>query len=142
MERLVTYLKRERQWSHTFSCRRMVEEVTTFTDSDCAGSKENRQSSSAGVILLGNHVLKAYTRKQHIIARSSAEAELYAAAVRASVSKAGVSMMSDLGYTMQLGQGICRKSILMRHTCGCKMKLDPKGCKCEGSRSRKTLQTC
>ena len=45
-----------------------------------AGDTETRKSSSAGVALMGRHVLKAYSRKQKIIARSSAEAELYAAA--------------------------------------------------------------
>ena len=52
----------------------LVEEVTTFSDSDQAGYEEIRKSSSAGVILLGNHTLKAHTLKQNIIARSSAEA--------------------------------------------------------------------
>ena len=55
----------------------MVEEVATFSDSDWAGCKETRISSSAGVIMLGDHALKAYTRKQNIIARISAAAELF-----------------------------------------------------------------
>ena len=75
-----------------------VEEVTTFTDSDWAGCKEIRKSSSAGVVMLGNHTLKAYTRKQKIIARSSAEAELHAAALGASESKGTVSLLTDLGH--------------------------------------------
>ena len=78
--------------------RETVEEVTTFTDSDWAGCKETRKSSSAGVVMLGEHALKAYTRKQKIIARSSAEAELYAAALGASESKGIVSLLRDLGY--------------------------------------------
>ena len=73
----------------------MVEEVTTFTDSDWAGCKETRKSSSAGVILFGNHALKANTCKQKIIARNSAEAELYAAALGASESKGIVSLLKD-----------------------------------------------
>ena len=44
--------------------------------------------------MLGAHALKAYTRKQKIIARSSAEAELYAAAL-------GASLLRDLGYEMK-----------------------------------------
>ena len=64
--------------------RKIVEEVKMFTDSDWAGCKETRKSSSAGVVMPGAHALKAYTRKQKIIARSSAEAELYAAALGAS----------------------------------------------------------
>ena len=60
--------------------------------------KETRKSSSAGVILLGKHALKTYTRKQNIIARSSAEAELYAVALGASESNGIVSLLKDLGY--------------------------------------------
>ena len=74
----------------------MVEEVTTFSDSDWAGRKGTVQSSSAGVVLLGSHTLKAYTRKHKTIARSSAEAELFAAASRASES-----VLKDLGYGMK-----------------------------------------
>ena len=65
----------------------MTSEVTVFSDSDWAGDKETRKSSSAGVALVGRHHLKAYTRKQKIIARSSAEAGLYAAALGASEAK-------------------------------------------------------
>ena len=51
--------------------------------------------------LLGNHTLIGYTRKQKIIARSSAEAELCAAALGASESKGTVSLLKDLGYEMK-----------------------------------------
>ena len=77
---------------------KQVEEVTTFTDSDWAGCKETRKSSSAGVVLFGEHALKSYTRKQKVIARSSAEAELYAAAWGASESEGIVSLLGDPGY--------------------------------------------
>ena len=53
------------------------------------------------MILLGNHALKACTRKQNIIARSSAEAELYAAAMGASEPTGIVSLLKDLGYGMK-----------------------------------------
>ena len=55
-----------------------------FFDADWAGDKETRKSSSAVVALVGRHHLQAYTRTQKIIASSSAEAELYAAALGAS----------------------------------------------------------
>ena len=98
LKRLARYLKCERQWGQVFKYGKTIEEVTTFTDSDWASCKETRKSSSAGVVMLGEHTLKAYTRKQKIIARSSAEAELYAAALGASELKAIVSLMRDLGY--------------------------------------------
>ena len=50
----------EHWWKHNvISCGEMANAVTTFTDSDWAGCKESAKSSSAGVIHLGNHALKA-----------------------------------------------------------------------------------
>ena len=97
LKRLARYLKRERQWGQVFEYGKMAEELAAFTDSDWAGCKETRKSSSAGVLMLGGHTLKAYTRKQKAIAKSSAEAELYAAALGASAAKGVQSMMRDLG---------------------------------------------
>ena len=76
---------------------KQVEEVTTLTESDWAGCKETRKSSSAGVVMFGEHALQSYTRKQKVIARSSAEAELYAA-LGASESKGIASLLGDPGY--------------------------------------------
>ena len=83
------------KWCQIFRYRKLVEEVTSYTDSDWAGSKETRKSSSAGVVMLGDHALKAYTRKQKIIARSGAEAELHAADSGASETTGIVSLLRD-----------------------------------------------
>ena len=45
--------------------------------------------------------MKTYTRKQNVIAKSSAEAELYAAALGASEAKGVQSMMCDLGFAVK-----------------------------------------
>ncbi len=50
----------------------------TDTDSDWAGDKRSRTSTSGGVIKLGCHVLKSWSSTLHCIALSSGEAELYA----------------------------------------------------------------
>ena len=42
--------------------------------------------------------MKACTRKQKVVAKSSAEAELYAAALGVSEAKGVQSMMRDLGF--------------------------------------------
>ena len=51
--------------------------------------------------LLGRHILKAYTRKKKVIAKSSAEAELYAALLGASEAKGVQSMMRDMGFAVK-----------------------------------------
>ena len=101
----------------------MSSEVTVFSDSDWAGDKEIGKSSSAGVALVVRHFWKAYTRKQKIIARSSAETKLNAAALGASEAKGVESMMCDLGFAVKPVLIIDAKAterILLRHEL-CKM---------------------
>ena len=98
----------------------MSSEVTVFSDADWAGDKEMRKSSSAGVSLVERHFLKAYTRKQEIIARGSAEAEMCAAALGASGAKGVPSMMRDLGFTVKI-DAQATEHIVHRHEIG-KMK--------------------
>ena len=52
--------------------------VTAYTDFDWAGCVKTAKSTSGFVICIGEHVLKAYSRQQKVVALSSAEAELYA----------------------------------------------------------------
>ena len=52
-------------------------------------------------MMLGGHTLKAYTRKQKVIAKSSAEAELYAAVLGASEAKGFQCMMCDWGFAVK-----------------------------------------
>ena len=73
--------KLKRQWGQVFECGKMAEELAVFTD-----------SSSAGVLMLGGHTMKA---------KSRAEAELYAAALEASEAKGVQSMMRDLGFAVK-----------------------------------------
>ena len=101
LKRLVQFLKGERQWIQVFEFGDMSSQVTVFSDSGWAGDKKTRKSSSAVIALVGQHFLKAYTRKQQIIVRSSAGAELYAVALRASEAKVIQSMMCDLGFTVK-----------------------------------------
>ena len=99
LKRLVRYLKRERQWCHTFEYGRMAEEVTTFTDSGWASYKETRKSSSAGArrsCLQSVHAeAKDHCKKQ------GRDTELFAAALGASESKGIVSLLKNLGYEMK-----------------------------------------
>ena len=99
LKRLASYLKRKRQWGQVFEYGKIAEELTVFTGSDWAGCKETRMSSS--VLMLGGHTMKAYTRKQKVIAKSSTEAELYAAALGASEAKGVQSMMYHLGFAVK-----------------------------------------
>ena len=61
----------------------VVNEVVVWTDSDHAGCGETRKSTSGGVMMLGGHMILAWSKQQTIVAISSGEAEAeYYALVR------------------------------------------------------------
>ena len=53
------------------------QKVRVFTDSDWAGCRKTRKSSSGGALMLGVHCIKAWCSTQGALALSSAEAEYY-----------------------------------------------------------------
>jgi hypothetical protein len=75
-------------------------ELCVFSDSDWAGCRRTRRSTSGGVVLLGGHCLKTWSSTQAPIALSSAEAEYYAM-VEASTRAIGMkSMLLELGVSV------------------------------------------
>ena len=52
-----------RQWIQVLEFGNMSSVVTVVFGSDWAGDTETRKISSAGVALVGRHLLKSYTRK-------------------------------------------------------------------------------
>ncbi len=72
-------------------------QITTYTDSNWAGCKKTRKSTSAANIMMGKHCIKTYSKTQSTIALSSAEAELYAV-VRGTQETMGIlSIINDYG---------------------------------------------
>ena len=71
--------------------------VSAYSDSDWAGDRVSRKSTSGGCLVRGSHLIKCWAKGQHVIALSSGEAELYAC-VRASSEAVGLkSVMKDMG---------------------------------------------
>jgi hypothetical protein len=76
--------------------------LRTFSDSDWAGCKRTRKSTSGGAIAVGGGVLKSWSSTQNTIARSSGEAEYYAL-VKAAAEALGVQAVAkDLGWDMSI----------------------------------------
>ncbi len=75
--------------------------ITTFTDSDWAGCKRTARSTSGGVVTIGDHVIKSYSKQQKVVALSSAEAELYAMVAASAETLAIQSYARDLGMELQ-----------------------------------------
>ena len=63
LKRLVRYLKGKRQWIQVFEFGDMGSEVTVFSDSDWAGDKETRFSSSARGRLCGTTSFECVHKK-------------------------------------------------------------------------------
>ena len=75
--------------------------VTVFTDSDWAGCVKSAKSTSGGIVTIGDHVIKTYSRQQRVIALSSAEAELYAMVAASAEGLACIALARDLGVTIE-----------------------------------------
>jgi hypothetical protein len=71
--------------------------LSVFSDSDWAGCRRTRRSTSGGAVLVGSHCLKTWSSTQAPIALSSAEAEYYAMVEAATRCLGLRSMLSELG---------------------------------------------
>ena len=74
--------------------------ATSYTDSDWAGCRKTAKSTSGGIVMLGSHVIKSYSRQQKVIALSSAEAELYAMVAASAETLAIIAYAEDLGMVI------------------------------------------
>ena len=74
--------------------------ISTYTDSDWAGCVETAKSTSGGVITIGKHTVKSYSRQQKTVALSSAEAELHAMVAASAETLGVVGLCKDLGMSV------------------------------------------
>ena len=99
-KKVARYLLGRPRVSMNFPWQNEENELTVFSDSDWAGCTASRKSTSGGVLMVGKHLLKTYSRQQKTIALSSAEAELYAL-VAASAEALGLQAYAvDLGMSL------------------------------------------
>ena len=74
---------------------------SVYSDSDWAGCRETRKSTSGACLMHGGHLLKSYSRTQSNVALSSAEAELYATVSAASEGIGLGAMARDYGRDLR-----------------------------------------
>ena len=79
LKRVARYLKFRPTLTTVFPWQAACHKVTVYTDSDWAGDRVTRKSTSGGVVMVGMHALKTWGKDQSVVAMSSGEAELYAA---------------------------------------------------------------
>ena len=104
LKRLGRYLVGRTRITHKFEYQTENPDILGWSDSDWAGSGADcsRKSTSGGVIMIGNHVVKTWATTQATFALSSGEAEYYALVKCSSVAIGVKSMLCDLGITMSI----------------------------------------
>ena len=100
LKRLGRYLLGAGRVSLQFKYQRGFKHVDVWTDSDWAGDRLQRKSTSGGVVRLGEHCIKMWSSTQKSIALSSGEAEFYALVKGGSIGIGIGSMLSDLGIVV------------------------------------------
>ena len=75
---------------------------TVWVDSDWAGCRVTRKSTSGGLVMWGSHVIRTWSTTQSVIAMSSGEAEYYSMVNGSSMGLGIKSSASDLGVVMQV----------------------------------------
>ena len=78
LKRLARFLKGKPRLVWRFGWQERQELMEVVTDSDWAGCRKTRRSTSGGVVRVGSHVLKTWSRSQKAVTLSSGEAEVVA----------------------------------------------------------------
>jgi len=94
------YLKGKERVVIEFGYQKCNWEIDVWTDTDYAGCRQTRKSTSGGIIRSGNHVIKSWSLTQSVIALSSGEAEYYGLVKGASLAMGTRSLIADLGINM------------------------------------------
>ena len=97
IKRVGRYLLGAPRYVQVFAWQSMPSELQTYTDSDWAGDRVSRKSTSGGVLMCGSHLLKSWSSTQPVIALSSGEAELYALVRGATQMTGMMSLYKDVG---------------------------------------------
>jgi hypothetical protein len=104
LKRLVRYLLEYPCMEWRFKIRRKFNAtvVNVYSDSDWAGCRNTRKSTSGGLLAIGGNCVKAWSSTQATVATSSGEAELIALVKAASEALGFSSVARDLGVEFRL----------------------------------------
>jgi hypothetical protein len=75
--RLGKYLVGRERYIIKFDYQGSVKNLECWTDTDYAGCRDTRKSTSGGLICFGKHLIRGWSSTQKVIALSSGEAEFY-----------------------------------------------------------------
>jgi hypothetical protein len=101
-KRLARYLKDNKRMVIEYKFQKLPEKVVVWSDTDFAGCKRTRRSTSGGVVMFGSHCIKTYSQTQETIAVSSGESEFYGIVKAAAMGLGMRGLMEDLGMTVEI----------------------------------------
>ena len=102
LKRIARYLRSKPELVTVYERQRNENKIKAYTDSDWAGDRCTRKSTSGGALMVGAHSIKTWSKDQSVVALSSGEAELYAANYGGAQALGLKSMMKDLGVTAKI----------------------------------------
>ena len=79
-----------------------LEYLDVYADSDWAGDRKSRKSTSGGMIVWGGGLIKSWSKSQSVVATSSGEAELYALTKGVAEGLGVRALLADLGFNAKL----------------------------------------
>ena len=99
--RLGRYLKTRPRVVVWYEYQDTPDHTVVFSDTDWAGCRKTRRSTTGGVAMYGLHMIKMWSRTQALVALSSAEAELYGIVKATAELKGLISLWKDLGLVVK-----------------------------------------
>jgi len=100
VERILRYLKTSPGQGLVYKTSSSAPTLMTYSDADYAGSLDDRRSTSGYCTYFGGHLITWRSKKQAVVARSSAEAEYRAMASVVSELTWLESLLTDLGVRL------------------------------------------
>ena len=101
LKKLVRFLKGSPRYINHYCYQEAVDRIVVWTDTDFAGCRKGRKSTSGGMMMLGTHVIKSWSTNQAVVALSSGEAEYYGMVKGASQGMGLKAIAVDLGVTYE-----------------------------------------
>ena len=101
LKRLAMYLRARPRMVFDYDFQ-TAEGIECYTDTDWAGCTRTRKSTSGGCIMVGRHLIKAWSATQASIALSSSEAEYYGVVRGTGIALGTKALYNDIGLSLPI----------------------------------------
>jgi hypothetical protein len=101
LKRLARYLRARPRMVFDYEFQ-TAEGIDCYTDTDWAGCARTRKSTSGGCVMVGRHLIKAWSATQASIALSSGEAEYYGVVRGTGIALGTKALYNDIGLSLPI----------------------------------------